>query len=66
MKLSLQEKKEMLCDAKNKKRKLEFRKGVVPVKFNTFEKYISWLDALQSFNPIKQEKRIVTYKNVKI
>ena len=53
MKLSVQEKKEMLCDAKNKKRKLEFRKGVVPVKFNTFEKYISWLDALQSFNPIK-------------
>lgn len=68
MKLTKLEKKEMIVDGRNKNRMATFRK-VKNYRFISFEKYISWLEIMQSINPVKShttENRIINYKQVKI
>ena len=66
MKLTEIEKKEMLEDAKDKKRREAFRKIKAPFHHKTFEEYINWLEEMQTVFQIKEERKIVNYKNVKI
>lgn len=66
MKLSETEKKEMLEDADNNNRMAAFRKLRTLVHYNSFEEYISWLDEIQSINPIKSRKININYKRAKI
>jgi hypothetical protein len=66
MRLTKIEKKEMLEDGKSKKRMRAFRSLRASVPKMSFEEYADWLMQLQSMNPVKQKKRFVVYKNVKI
>ena len=57
--LSEEEKKEMLEDARNQKRKINFREGK-KYAFNSisFDKYISFLDSVQKiFGPFKLSRK---------
>lgn len=66
MKLSDVEKKEMLEDGNNEKRKENFRKIKYLSPKMSFEEYLSMLEQLNSINSRKMQKRIVNYRNVKL
>lgn len=66
MRLTDEEKKEMLEDAKNEQRKNNFRFGKEKNGSITFEEYVSNLYQLQKCYNIKTKKEYLEYKNIRI
>lgn len=65
-KLSVEEKNEMLEDAKDIKRRDDFRKVRGQMKRMPIDEYIHWLTQLQKLIPERLNRKPVVYKKVLI
>lgn len=65
MKLSEQEKRELLADGKSSKRRKQFRAGR-PATFSTFEAYLAALEDLMAAGPAHSPRPFVRYTNIRL
>jgi hypothetical protein len=65
MKLTDQEKRELLADGKSKKRRKQF-KADLPASFATFEAYLAALDDLLAAGPAHSPRPFIRYTDVRL
>lgn len=66
MKLSEQEKKELLEDGKDIQRREDFRKAKNSSLEINFEEYLLWLEEVQKVGRTNLDRKFVFYKTVKL
>ena len=66
MRLSEEEKREMLEDAQDPLRRDDFRQAAASLRKLTLEEYVSWITQVHSVFPLRPPRNFVEYKNILI